>query len=187
MSFIYAIPFLEVKIMLFYEEMDSIMGKLTIVSDEIHLKAVWLEGQTGMDVTGFIHQTTPVIEKTIHWLEQYFAKQNPNIKELPIQFEGSKFQRMVWEELCKIPYGQVTTYKNIADIIAKKLHKQNMSAQAVGGAVGKNPISIIVPCHRVIGNNGKLVGYQGGIDKKIKLLEHENLKIRNGSIDKSIH
>lgn len=87
---------------------------------------------------------------------------------------GSDFAKAVWQILCEIPYGKVTTYGDIASQIAKTRNQRNMSAQAVGGAVGHNPISIIIPCHRVIGKNGSLIGYAGGIEKKLKLLKLEN-------------
>lgn len=88
---------------------------------------------------------------------------------------GTDFAKNVWKLLCEIPYGYVTTYGAIGKKMAKLMHKEKMSAQAIGGAVGHNPISIIIPCHRVVGSNGSLTGYAGGIDKKIKLLEHENV------------
>lgn len=100
-------------------------------------------------------------------------KQKPDIKELPLAPIGNEFRQAVWKILCEIPYGEVTTYGEIAKKIAKIMNKSAMSAQAVGGAVGKNPVSIIIPCHRVVGTNGSLTGYAGGIDIKVKLLEHE--------------
>lgn len=92
-----------------------------------------------------------------------------------MSWKGSDFQNLVWKILCKIPYGQVVTYKDIANEIAAKRGLKRMSAQAVGGAVGRNPISIIVPCHRVVGSNGNLTGYDGGLEYKIWLLEREGL------------
>ena len=92
---------------------------------------------------------------------------------MPLKPQGSEFRQVVWQILCEIPYGQTTTYGAISKEAAKRLGKKSMSAQAVGGAVGHNPISIIIPCHRVVGSDGSLTGYAGGIDKKIKLLQHE--------------
>ena len=92
---------------------------------------------------------------------------------------GSIFAKNVWKILCQIPYGELTTYGEIAKKMAKLMNKDKMSAQAVGGAVGHNPISIIIPCHRVVGKNGNLTGYAGGIDKKIKLLELEKVEMSN--------
>lgn len=114
-----------------------------------------------------------VFKDAKNWLDRYFAKQKPDIKELPLAPIGNEFRQAVWKILCEIPYGEVTTYGEIAKKIAKIMNKSAMSAQAVGGAVGKNPVSIIIPCHRVVGTNGSLTGYAGGIDIKVKLLEHE--------------
>ena len=107
------------------------------------------------------------------WLDKYFAGKKPNIKEIPIKFIGNDFRKSVWKILYKIPYGTVLTYGDIAKQIAKQQGITKMSAQAIGGAVGHNPISIIVPCHRVVGKNWKLTGYAAGLDKKKKLLELE--------------
>lgn len=112
-----------------------------------------------------------------NWLDKYFAGKKPNIKEIPIKFIGNHFRKSVWKILYKIPYGTVLTYGDIAKQIAKQQGIPKMSAQAVGGAVGHNPISIIVPCHRVVGKNGKLTGYAAGINKKKKLLELEQVNM----------
>ena len=101
---------------------------------------------------------------------------------MPIHFTGTDFQNEVWEILCTIPYGQTMTYGEIAKQIAAKRGVPRMSAQAVGGAVGHNEISIIVPCHRVVGANGSLTGYAGGIEKKVKLLKLENVDMKQFSI-----
>ena len=97
--------------------------------------------------------------------------------ELPLSLKGTDFQKQVWQALRDIPYGETTTYGEIAQKMAVKLNKPGMSAQAVGGAVGHNPISIIIPCHRVVGSNGSLTGYAGGIDKKMWLLRHEGVNM----------
>ena len=112
-----------------------------------------------------------------HELDRYFAGEKPEISELPLAPIGGEFRQAVWKILCEIPYGQVTTYGEIAKKIAAQRNRKTMSAQAVGGAVGHNPISIIIPCHRVVGSNGSLTGYAGGIDLKIKLLEHEGVDL----------
>ena len=106
------------------------------------------------------------------------------ISDLPITPRGSDFRKSVWKILCKIPYGKVITYNDIAKEIANQKGIEHMSAQAVGGAVSHNPISIIIPCHRVVGSKGSLTGYAGGIDKKIKLLEHEKVDMSNLFIPK---
>jgi methylated-DNA-[protein]-cysteine S-methyltransferase len=111
------------------------------------------------------------------WLDKYFAGKKPNIKEIPIKFIGNDFRKSVWKILYKIPYGKTLTYGDIAKQIAKQKNITKMSAQAIGGAVGHNPISIIIPCHRVVGKNGKLTGYAAGINKKKKLLELEQVNM----------
>ena len=109
------------------------------------------------------------------WLDRYCNGEKPDISELPLAPMGSDFRKEVWDILCTIPYGEVMTYGQIADIIAKRHGKAKMSAQAVGGAVGHNPVSLIIPCHRVVGTNGSLTGYAGGLGKKITLLKHEGV------------
>ena len=120
-----------------------------------------------------------ILIKTKKWLDEYFNGKKPEISELDLAPIGSEFAKNVWEILCEIPYGKVTTYGEIAKKMAKIMHKEKMSAQAVGGAVGHNSISIIIPCHRVVGANGSLTGYAGGIDKKIYLLKHEQVNMEN--------
>ena len=116
-----------------------------------------------------------VLKQTITWLERYFKKERPQIKELPLAPVGSAFRREVWEMLCEIPYGETTTYGELARKIAEKRGIKRMAAQAIGGAVGHNPISIVIPCHRVIGSDGGLTGYAGGIEKKRMLLTLEGV------------
>ena len=108
-------------------------------------------------------------------MDDYFAGNKPQLSKLPIAPIGGEFRQQVWKILTEIPYGELTTYGSIAKEVAKRMGKEKMSAQAVGGAVGHNPISIIIPCHRVVGSNGSLTGYAGGIEKKIKLLKHEGI------------
>ena len=120
-----------------------------------------------------IEQLTGPFEVTIMWLDQYFNGKKPFIAP-PIQLEGTDFRKSVWSILQTIPYGETTTYGEIGKQIAKQQGKEKFSAQAVGGAVGHNPISIIIPCHRVIGSNGKLTGYAGGIERKKYMLDLES-------------
>ncbi len=120
-----------------------------------------------------------ILNKAKKWLDRYFKGERPSISELDLEPMGSIFAKNVWKILCQIPYGELTTYGEIAKKMAKLMNKDKMSAQAVGGAVGHNPISIIIPCHRVVGKNGNLTGYAGGIDKKIKLLELEKVEMSN--------
>ena len=115
----------------------------------------------------------PVFGAAEFWLDTYFSGKMP-AQLPPLHLIGSPFRLAVWEELLKIPYGKTTTYGALAGALAQKLGQEHMSAQTIGGAVGHNPISILVPCHRVLGTNGKMTGYNGGIDKKISLLKLEN-------------
>lgn len=160
---------------------NSPLGRLTLVSDGENLIGVWLAGQKYFcsTVNELLSEKDdlPVFIKVKKWLERYFNGENPSIKELPLAPQGNDFRQRVWDILCKIPYGETVTYGYIAKEIANSLGRKSMSAQAVGGAVGHNPISIIIPCHRVVGSNGSLTGYAGGIDKKIKLLELEGVDI----------
>ena len=142
-----------------------------MASDGENLIGLWFDGQkyflSSIKSDLEENHNLKIFIDTKNWLDRYFAGEIPSIKEIPLAPQGSNFRQAVWKILCKIPYGEVTTYGQIS----QKLGKGKMSAQAVGGAVGHNPISIIIPCHRVIGSNGNLTGYAGGLDKKIKLLE----------------
>ena len=120
-----------------------------------------------------IEKDDETLIQTKKWLDSYFNGEKPLINELDLNPLGTNFRKEVWEILCEIPYGKTTSYKDIADKIAKKRGIEKMSAQAVGGAVSHNPISIIIPCHRVVASNGELTGYAAGIDKKKFLLIHE--------------
>lgn len=159
----------------------SPMGTITLACDEAgaHIVGLWLEGQKYGEETTPEKMTErhdlPIFEDTKAWLDRYFAGDNPDLSDIPIAPVGSHFRQQVWDILCEIPYGEVITYGAIAKMIAKKRNLKRMSAQAVGGAVGHNPISIIIPCHRVVGAHGNLTGYGGGIQKKIQLLELEGV------------
>lgn len=115
------------------------------------------------------------LKNTVEWLERYFNGEQPEIAELVLAPQGSEFRQIVWKNLCEIPYGKVVTYGELAKKVAVQMGRERMSAQAVGGAVGHNPISVIIPCHRVIGADGSLTGYAGGIEKKRMLLELEGV------------
>lgn len=155
----------------------SFIGTITLACDGSHLLGLWIEGQKYYGNTipeeMIEKDDIPIFSDTKKWLDRYFAGKKPAASELPLAPIGGEFRQGVWSILCEIPYGEVMTYGDIARKIAVKMHKESMSSQAVGGAVGHNPISIIIPCHRVVGSSGSLTGYAGGIDKKIKLLEHE--------------
>ena len=158
---------------------ESPIGKIILVSDGENLTGLWFEGQKY-----FLNLITEqkcnleIFKKTKKWLDIYFSGKEPE-EEIPINFYGTDFRVKVWNILKEIPYGNVITYGEIAKRLAFEKGMKKMSAQAVGAAVSHNPISIIVPCHRVIGNNNNLTGYAGGIDKKIKLLEIEGIDISN--------
>lgn len=127
-------------------------------------------------------ENLPYIVKVKNWLNKYFNGEVVNIDEIPLLIEGTDFQKVVWRVLMDIPYGEVVSYKSIAKRVAILMGKNSMSCQAVGTAVGKNKIAIIIPCHRVIGSNEKLGGYSLGVNKKINLLELEGIdtsKLKN--------
>ncbi|WP_026069123.1 methylated-DNA--[protein]-cysteine S-methyltransferase [Methanomassiliicoccus luminyensis] len=157
----------------------SPIGTITLACDGNNLVGLWLEGQRyhGKTMPEEIVEKNdmPIFDAAKRWLDRYFAGERPTISELPLAPRGSEFRQGVWDILCEIPYGEVITYGDIAKKMAVKMNKKRMSSQAVGGAVGHNPISIIIPCHRVVGSNGSLTGYGGGIGTKIKLLELERV------------
>lgn len=165
--------------MLYSTHYSSPLGSVMLASDGDNLVGLWLEGQKHFAGTVAEEITErpdlPVLAAAQHWLDTYFTGQKPAISDLPLAPAGGAFRRAVWDILCEIPYGEVTTYGEIAKKVAVQMNRVSMSAQAVGGAVGHNPISIIIPCHRVVGTNGSLTGYAGGIGNKIKLLEHEGV------------
>ena len=167
--------------MYFYSTWDSPVGKLTLVGEEGALTGLWIEGQRGFG-NCMLNQAggndeSELFMRVKQWLARYFQGENPDIHEIPLLLSGTHFQKQVWTLLCEIPYGKTTTYGALAEKIAQQMGKEHMSAQAIGGAVGHNPISIIVPCHRVVGADGSLTGYAGGIDKKRILLTLEGIKL----------
>ena len=159
----------------------STIGDILLAADEIGLTGLWFEGQKYFALCldkEHKEKEIPLFEKVKQWLDIYFSGKKPDFT-VPLHFTGTDFQKEVWEILCTIPYGRTMTYGEIAKQIAAKKGLPRMSAQAVGGATGRNKISIIVPCHRVVGANGSLTGYAGGIDKKVQLLklEHADMKM----------
>lgn len=163
--------------MIYVAHYASPVGKLTLAAKDDALVGLWIKGQKAylesLKEEVVEKENYPVLRLTKKWLDKYFAGKKPKISELKLAPMGSAFAKQVWKILEKIPYGETVTYGDIAKEIARKNGKAKMSAQAVGGAVGGNPISIIVPCHRVIGAKGNLTGYGGGMTNKIKLLKHE--------------
>ncbi len=167
--------------MIYTTTYQSPLGNLLLAEKDLSLIGLWIEGQKyyPSDLNDEVKTNceTEVLLKTMRWLDRYFTGQKPAIAEIPLAPVGSEFRQVVWKILTEIPYGTVITYKFIANEIAACRHINQMSAQAVGGAVGHNPISIIIPCHRVVGTNGSLTGYAGGIDKKAWLLTHEGITL----------
>lgn len=161
--------------MIYTQHYDSPLGGILLAADDVGLTGLWFDGQKyfarGLS-NERIAQETSVLTEAKRWLDIYFAGKEPDFTP-PLHPIGSAFRRSVWEILLQIPYGQTATYGEIARQHAKKQGLDRMSAQAVGGAVGHNEISIIIPCHRVVGADGSLTGYAGGIDKKEALLELE--------------
>ena len=155
---------------------DSPIGKLTIAAADDKIVGLWRLGQKyygGGILKNAVEREDTVLKAARQWLDAYFGGRKPVIAELPLSPAGSLFRREVWRLLCQIPYGKVVTYGELAEQMAKIRNLPRMSAQAVGGAVGHNPISIIIPCHRVVGSNGSLTGYAGGIAAKSALLAIE--------------
>ncbi len=156
---------------------QSPIGKMLLAADEIGLTGVWFDKQKYFARSlgkEWEEKEQEVLRDTKKWFDIYFSGNEPKFS-VPLHLIGTPFQMEVWEILLTIPYGKTMTYGEIAKKIAVRRGMERMSAQAVGGAVGQNPIGVIVPCHRVIGAKGSLTGYAGGIDKKIKLLQLEKI------------
>ena len=152
---------------------ESPLGRITMASDGEAVCGVWFDGQKYYpDLTGCAETDCPALLACRRWLDLYFAGREPDFLP-PLQPRGSDFRQAVWAKLLKIPYGETTTYGAIAQALARQRGLASVSAQAVGGAVGHNPISILIPCHRVVGAGGSLTGYAGGVARKLALLELE--------------
>lgn len=155
---------------MYYAQYDSPLGKLLLACTDIGLTGIYMDRELP-------HQEDhPVLRQTAAWLDDYFRGESPPV-EIPLAPEGTAFQKQVWKMLLTIPFGGTRSYGQIAREMALLLGKEKMSAQAVGQAVGKNPINILVPCHRVVGAHGQLTGYGGGLPRKIWLLYHEGNRI----------
>ncbi|MBR1575699.1 MAG: methylated-DNA--[Bacteroidales bacterium] len=156
---------------------DSPLGGITLGSDGDALTGLWFDGQKfccegiGPDP---VKRRLSVFEESCRWLDRYFEGKEPGFTP-PIALQGTPFRLTVWEILRSIPYGQTMSYGQIASTLAAHLGIRSMSAQAVGGAVGHNPISLIIPCHRVLGADGSLTGYAGGVERKTSLLRLEKI------------
>ena len=157
---------------------DSPMGIITLASDGMALTGLWLSEHKrfgnpvgrAKEFETVDRPDLPIFDKAKAWLDRYFAGKRPSPSSLPLSPEGSDFRRKVLKLLTLIPYGRVTTYGALAKDMAESMKVPVMSARAIGGAVGRNPISIIIPCHRVVGAGGNLTGYGGGIHNKMRLL-----------------
>ena len=159
----------------------SPLGSIILAGDGEALTGLWFDGQKYVPrriISESTEAELPVFTQTVKWLDIYFSGIAPDFTP-PIRLNTTPFRRAVYEILLTIQFGQTMTYGGIADIIAEQKGIARMSARAVGGAVGHNPIAIIIPCHRVIGADGSLTGYAGGLDRKIKLLEYEDIIISN--------
>lgn len=165
---------------------QSPLGPILLAADDIGLTGLWFEGQKYYAL--YLDQENeekelPLFQDVKRWLDIYFSGKEPDF-QVPLHFTGTDFQNEVWEILYSIPYGKTMTYGEIAKQIAANRGLPRMSAQAVGGAVGHNEISIIVPCHRVVGTNGSLTGYAGGIEKKVALLTLEKMDMEGFFVPK---
>ena len=162
--------------MTYIQHYDSPLGGILLAADDIGLTGLWFDGEKYFAdhlPADHTQRETPILAEAKRWLDIYFSGSKPDFLP-PLHPIGSAFRQAVWDILLQIPYGLTTTYGEIARQLAAQAGLPRMSAQAVGGAVGHNEISILIPCHRVVGTNGSLTGYAGGIDKKVKLLELEH-------------
>ena len=172
--------------MLYLTQQASPVGQLTLVSDGDRLKGLWMEdnpfflsalkGQSLQNDPGL-----PLFARVKNWLERYFAGQKPMLTGFDLAPHATPFQAIVYELLSKIAYGQSISYGELAKQTAKRLGKPKMSAQAVGQALGRNPIAIIIPCHRVLSANGGLTGYAAGLARKLFLLRLEGCDVASFS------
>lgn len=159
----------------------SPLGPITLASNGDALTGAWFAGQKYFGGTLGANlvpkEGLPVFLAAKNWLDRYFAGSAPDPKELPLSPAGTSFQQAVWDLLREIPYGTVVTYGDLARELAQRQGRVSLSPQAVGGAVGRNPLSVLIPCHRVVGAGGKLTGYAGGLEKKAWLLAHEGAAV----------
>lgn len=162
--------------MVLYKQIyHSPLGDLSLVANNQGLIGVWFLNQKyfeqGLEGETVIEQANTILDQAKQWLDTYFAGENHNMVKFPLNPRGTAFQKRVWQALSEIPWGQTRAYGDIAQKI------NCPSARAIGGSVSRNPLSIIIPCHRVLGAAGQMTGYAAGIDKKMWLLEHEGFKV----------
>ena len=162
---------------------NSSLGTIILTRDGKYLTVLWFTSSRFSHLREVqeedINDELEIFKKTKKWLDEYFKGNKPNPNDISMKLNGTDFSKEVWEILKTIPYGKVITYGDIAKILENKLKVKKMSSQAVGHAVGYNPISIIIPCHRVVGAHGNLTGYGGGLDVKIGLLKIEQVNMDN--------
>ena len=170
---------------------QSPLGPLTLACQDDALIGLWMEGQKyfgeGLPAGPPICGSSAVLSAAENWLDRYFSGEKPNPQELTLRPAGTPFRPVLWKLLCEIPYGETTTYGKLARNAAQQMHRPSMGGQAVGGAVGHNPISIIIPCHRVVAANGSLAGYAGGIERKLQLLTLEGVDISRLHMPAGMH
>ncbi len=158
--------------MLYYNEFNSALGIITVQASNEGIKGIWFETYTTKpDELGEQANEHPILVSAKQQLSEYLSGKRTSF-DLPLDADGTEFQKQVWSELAKIPFGETRSYKQIAEAINKP-----RAVRAVGAANGKNPISVVVPCHRVVGSNRALTGYAGGVERKKKLLELENIEL----------
>lgn len=165
--------------MAYIDYYHSPLGKIVLASDTTSLTGLWFENQKyfGSTLTEPTEQKQlPIFEQTKQWLTIYFSGKAPDFRPA-LSLKGTDFRKAVWEIMLTIPFGQTMTYKAIAEKYAKRNGLSQMSAHAIGNAVSHNPISLIIPCHRIVGTNGSLTGYAGGLDKKVQLLTLEKIDL----------
>ncbi|MDL2287180.1 methylated-DNA--[protein]-cysteine S-methyltransferase [Eubacteriales bacterium OttesenSCG-928-G02] len=163
---------------MYKKTISSPIGKITLAGTDTYLAGLWIEGQKHFEYNlgEFLEGTSRATEQAEAWLDMYFNNKIPNIN-IVLRPNGTEYRKTIWEILCDIPYGEIISYGQIAEMYKHKTGNKT-SARAVGNAVGYNPISIIIPCHRVLGADKSMTGYAGGIGKKMFLLELEDKVIK---------
>lgn len=175
--------------MLYVSTCPSPLGDLALACHESALVGLWLTREEAEAATCAADveekPDAPLLKLAKGWLDAYFAGKRPGSGEIPLDPQGTEFRKQVWQLLCAIPYGEYVTYGELARELARARGKERMCSRAVGGAVGRNPISVIIPCHRVMGAGGRLTGYGGGIDRKVRLLELEGVDTSGFSLPRT--
>ena len=164
--------------MIYYTYYPSPIGKLLITAEDAHLTGIWYDTARSIPSGAVSTEDAPIIRQTCRWLDCYFSGNPCETGTLFLKSQGTAFQTLVWDLLLEIPWGKTTTYGELAKLAALRMGKERMSAQAVGYAVGKNPISIVIPCHRCLGAGNALTGYAGGPDRKRFLLDLEQIQYK---------